>query len=506
MELWQRFRGLFAGFHLAHGRYRVTVRAQGGKIQGHASTVVGAVSDKLWQQHLLGEEGVGSIPLLEDNTVCFAAIDIDDYKVDLVELEKKAEGLPVVFCQSKSGGVHVYTFFDPPAPADRVIVVFRTWAKRLGYPKAELFPKQQKRASATDIGNWINLPYFGDTRLAWRGGQNLPLDSFLALAESLRVDPGDWHRYEDPVEPDTAPNDGHFKDGPPCLNQIQLEGGFAEGTRNEGLFNVAIYLRKRFGDDWVQHLADYNTFFCSPPVNDKEIQTIIKSLSRKDYEYRCKQEPLQSRCRRSVCIKRPYGVGQQVTIADIGIDHMTKYSGSPSAVWVVQLTNNARFECSADAFTSQNIFAKYCYDTAGTRLPVVPQQRFVDYINQYTTTAVVVPPFEGSAPEEVFWQLLVDFCVGLAQAKTQEDLRRNQPWHHEGKIYFRPTALMNYLRRQRFSEAKEYGKIASYIHRYNGGSIKMAVGPIEESLWWVPKLELRPESEPEPIQFDKEPF
>lgn len=35
--------------------------------------------------------------------------------------------------------------------------------------------------------------------------------------------------------------------------------GFVEGHRNNTLTEIAVYLKKRFPDDWGKKLGDYNT-------------------------------------------------------------------------------------------------------------------------------------------------------------------------------------------------------------------------------------------------------
>ena len=40
--------------------------------------------------------------------------------------------------------------------------------------------------------------------------------------------------------------------GPPCLQDLLSQGALAEGGRNNGLFNIGVYLRKRYPEDWQE--------------------------------------------------------------------------------------------------------------------------------------------------------------------------------------------------------------------------------------------------------------
>jgi hypothetical protein len=61
-------------------------------------------------------------------------------------------------------------------------------ARLLGLPtNVEVFPKQDKLDSPDDVGNWINLPYYGGS--SWVAvtaeGQELPLAAFWTRRRQL---------------------------------------------------------------------------------------------------------------------------------------------------------------------------------------------------------------------------------------------------------------------------------------------------------------------------------
>ncbi len=103
------------------------------------------------RRHLAGEVSIVAIPLLEDSTCSFGAIDID------VPCEQPNDG-DLAWFRSKSKGWHGFIFFSRPEPADRVRALLRSKAIALGFPECEIFPKQTVAAS----GSGINLPFFGD--------------------------------------------------------------------------------------------------------------------------------------------------------------------------------------------------------------------------------------------------------------------------------------------------------------------------------------------------------
>ena len=88
-----------------------------------------------------------------------------------------------------------------------------------------------------------------------------------------------------------------FKGMPPCLVTL-LSDGVPDGQRNNCMYNVGVYLKKRYPDkeEWQSHMFTYNKQFMTPPLDATEINTLIGSIDSKDYNYKCKAETTHSLC------------------------------------------------------------------------------------------------------------------------------------------------------------------------------------------------------------------
>ena len=81
---------LFAGYEKAHGRFEVKRTNDKGKAEGRAVTVPAPATEAIWKEHVDGTgPGLGIIPLLHDDTISWACIDLDVTTINHVELEKK---------------------------------------------------------------------------------------------------------------------------------------------------------------------------------------------------------------------------------------------------------------------------------------------------------------------------------------------------------------------------------------------------------------------------------
>ena len=193
----KEFAQLFAGLRKAYGSF-VSEEGNGiGKEKGRYRIISEDIDDlrlqELWKNHLEGKSSLGIIPITENNTCTWGAIDIDQYPLnhsDLVTKLIQTNELPFVVARSKSGGAHVYVFLSEPVSCAIVQHKLKDIASVLGYATAEIFPKQTKLLlEKGDRGSTLNMPYFGGkrtTRYAHddKGVAITDLEEFLKYAKS----------------------------------------------------------------------------------------------------------------------------------------------------------------------------------------------------------------------------------------------------------------------------------------------------------------------------------
>jgi len=277
----QRFQSLFLGYTKACGTYDPAGLGGNEKQKPKYRTIKTPPERGDFFQHLEGKKPIGIYPLDDENMVSFAAIDIDDYPVNHAELstQLKKWGLPMVVCNSKSGGAHIYTFFKIPEQPRLVISELQKVSTALGYPNAEIFPKQVSRDDGK-FGSFINLPFFGHQKLSyncWNGDEQLDLDGFLALAESEITNLGALSasiaqaklgpRSESVIPTDTnafaGRNDFLFKFGCSVQDAVDCEAEL-----------LKLLLQKNS----VATKADHPNFVSEGPLPTNEVERICESV------------------------------------------------------------------------------------------------------------------------------------------------------------------------------------------------------------------------------------
>jgi len=486
-----KFKAIFSGLDIAYGTYIIKGERGDGKQNGQATVVRQPPTDELWERHLAGvEPSLGIIPIRADNSCIWGCIDIDQYPLDHGKLVEKIAGLnlPLIVCRSKSGGAHCFLFVREPIPARDMQAYLKACAALLGEAGREIFPKQSEiLVDRGDTGNFLNLPYFsGDagTRYAINpDGSAATLDEFFALYEAAVQTPP----LQLPDSPKVA--EAAVKDGPPCL-QALCSQGFPEGTRNNGLFNIGIYLKQLSPSAWEDKLVEYNLKYFTPPLPNNEVQIIIKQLNKKDYRYKCKDAPLNSYCNSGLCRTRKYGIGGHGPDSPT-LSSLSKYASEPP-LWFLDV-DGRRVELETDSLYNQMAFQKACLEKLNTLPPTLKKTDWEQLLNgllkEMVETEQIAEASEDTSVTGRFMDLLEEFTTHMQQAMDRDELLMGRPWVNaeDGKCYFRIKDLESHLKRNNFVGMTS-PKMAQRLRDIGGEPIPLFLKGRTVRCWRIPQF------------------
>lgn len=444
----------FSGLNRAYGTYEVDDKSatNGHKKEGKAKTIREAPTIELWEGHLAGKKSIGIAPIREDGTVLFGAIDIDVYSnFDHKALAKKIEDLdlPLILCTTKSGGAHLYLFCREPIPAVLVREKLAEWAVHLGHSGTEIFPKQTRLANENDCGSWINIPYFGgdnSSRYALFGGKKLDTKTFIKISGQIAVDRDTLKDIK--IQSKDAKTHDLLEEAPPCLITLSIRGGVPQGARNNALFNFGVYLRKRYGDGWEKHFEKYNTTFLKPPVSEREVQSLIVAVTKKDYEYKCNDQPICDVCNKQVCYTRKYGVGASDGDPGVVFGPLIKVLTDP-VTWIWDV-DGARIELTTVELKDQARFHLRAMEELNKWPNPLKPIEWSAIVRVHLEKCEVMEVPEDATPAGQMWLYLEKYCTGTVRAKNKEEMLQQKPWTNEGRVYFSGTHFLQWCAKQGF--------------------------------------------------------
>ena len=487
----ERFAQLFRGLNRAYGALDLTTKDARGKQKGKYKFVHEPRTIATYSSHLKGEASIGVVPINEDDACLWGALDIDQYPLDHGSIIKKLKVLeiPLVVCRSKSGGAHLYLFFKEFVEAEKVQRKLKEVAAEIGFGGCEVFPKQIKLVlERGDNGNFLNLPYFdheGGLRYAFNDdGTAATLGEFLDKAEASAITED---RLDSLLEKAAPVVDERLKDGPPCL-QALLRQGFPEGTRNNGLFNLGVYLRKAFPDDWETKILEYNQTIMQPALDLKEVNVVADQIKKKDYQYKCADQPICNFCNKDLCRSRKHGVGGGANTPTIA--NLRKYDSEPP-LWFLDV-NGSPVEIDTEGLQKQPRFQILCMEQINFMPRTITRQAWEAQMNSLLgqmvdTEGAVISTSADTSLSGQFYDMLEEFSTHMQSAMDREEILLRRPWTDEetGRTYFRLKDFEAFLKRNKFFDYRS-NKIAQRLRDIDGKAEQFRIKGHMVRCWSIP--------------------
>ena len=451
---------LFAGDTRNYGVHQYNFVGEG-KEEGKNSTVTNKLlTVEQYKAHLLGKIGLGIIPITEDGEARFGVIDIDVYDTDLTAYITAIEehDFPLVPFRSKSGGLHIYMFMRQAVAAKAIIDVLNKmvtvlsldiYIKRKLNRLIEIFPKQVKIAVG-GVGSWINLPYYNvehTHQYVIVRGQQLSFDDALSYIKTRRKTLTEVRAFIDDV-----PN----ANGPPCLQSIALLNAVSKGGgRNNYMFSFGVFLKKSDPEFWEQKLFAVNEAMSEPLERDELERTIVSSLRKKDYAYKCGEAPCVDFCRKAVCKTREFGIGKEGGyFSEVEFGKLVQVkSYEPYYEWDVRILGEPdfkrlRFQNEADII-GQDLFLRLCVRELHTLPSKLRQSEWYKTVNQALKEleVVVVEKEDDTTPIGLFKSIFIEFLTAHAMAQTKAQILNKRVYQDpkNKQYYFRTQDLSDFV-------------------------------------------------------------
>jgi hypothetical protein len=254
-----------------------------------------------------------------------------------------------------------------------------------------------------------------------------------------------------------------FKDGPPCLNRLARDG-FSEGSRNNALFNIAIFFKQSDPDTWQDEVVAANLKYMSKPLSNGEVQQLLKSIGKKGYDkYRCKLPPIVDVCNSSLCRTKKFGVGGNEEVMP-KLGNLTKYNSNPPQYFLdigeeetEEGKKQKRIELKAEQLASPALFSLAMLEKADLLVPKLKEKDWREfYLKPLVDNLQTVQPLESLDPQNQITALLQDWTTNRQNARTMDDVFNKLPYTDEKRefTYFRMEDFFNFCKKNHWEMDK----------------------------------------------------
>ena len=399
------------------------------------------------EAHIEGIKSIGVSPIDEAGMVYFSVLDIDKYTNILKYVDAiYSYGIPLIPFYSKSGGLHLYVFYSEPTKPDDAKNVMNVLRTILGLPaNTEIFPKQRTK-DASSFGSWINLPYFNAYN---EDNKRKLIDSehnLLSIDQALNYIQENLTTAQDIY---TKLSNLPLSDAPPCLQSLYLLP--PEDNRNNYLFSLAIYLKSKYEDTYEEELLTANEKLYDPLPEQEVRSTILKTMEKKTYSYKCGTGPLCDRCNKQMCEERQFGKSCD-RISSLNFEEFHQYKTEPPYYeWLIN-GQPLRFLSEADVI-DQRVFRELCLRKLHVLPKKLKEDRWAGIINKALENIIVhdVDLTADVSTGGVWFRYTCDFFRAKGKAESVEQVLLSLVYRDEALncYLFQSADYIEYIRNQK---------------------------------------------------------
>ena len=520
----KKFKSIFYGLDRAYGIYRSNGESVNGKAGGQAFIIKKPVTDQLWIDHIEGKDpSLGIVPIRDDSTCTWGCIDIDTYPLDHKIIIKKIRDLelPLVMCRSKSGGAHVFLFTKEPVQAKLMRDKLMEWAGELGYANCEIFPKQiEIKADRGDTGNFLNLPYHGGDDSMRHGfsddGNASSLDDFFSLYNIYSTSEENLKK----IKPKRKKTVEDLDDGPPCLSTLMSQG-IPPGGRDNTLYQYAVYAKKKWPDEWQEKIETFNHKYMETPLPSKQVLKTINQHEKKDYQYKCKDQPMCGVCSPLQCKNKKFGIGDDLQHE---ISDLTKFQ-SDDSTWFLNV-DGKRIKLSSEQLYNQHQFRLACMNEINEMPNLLNSNSWTRKLQALLQNVHVIEmPHEITKTgrfENLLEQFLedqgeaehvdeIDMGKALFEQRDYTDKIKDEKGEREITVkkmtaYFKSDKLQKFLKKHDFKNFTSTEMAAHIRDRLGGGDTRRKIKGKTSYLWYLPWVRKNSDDFRTPDMEEETPF
>ena len=206
-----------------------------------------------------------------------------------------------------------------------------------------------------------------------------------------------------------------------------------EGGRNNALFHYGVYAKSKWSENWKSKIILFNESAMEFPLSDTEVNIITKQHEKKDWGYKCNDQPMCSLCDKKLCKTRKFGIGQEIifpNLTDLQVVNLEE------PYYYLNVDGDRLYLDSARHLTNQTLFQEECVKQLRINPPTLKTNEWKQKTNILLNNAEITEPAEGTGTRDILKNYLEDYCLNRVRKDDYEDLKNGGTYTKDGFHYF----------------------------------------------------------------------
>ena len=215
------------------------------------------------------------------------------------------------------------------------------------------------------------------------------------------------------------------------------------------MYNYMVFAKKKYKDKWPDQVAKANYSYLEDPWDKTKLDSKITAWKKDTAGHTCYEDPIQSKCMRTLCFSRPFGVkSDSITMFPDITDFEIIMYAEPEYRFNVVLPDGTKEGVVANhrrLITKQTELLDLIWEQTGIYHEPLKPKDFRAKLTEIRKNSTKIAPPAGTQVEDRLNEELYQYCVNGPRAKNRIQINSGSCLTEEGHHFFRFNSFIDHL-------------------------------------------------------------
>ena len=215
------------------------------------------------------------------------------------------------------------------------------------------------------------------------------------------------------------------------------------------MYNYMVFAKKKYKDKWPDQVAKANYNYLEDPWDKSKLDSKIAAWKKDTAGHTCYEEPIQSKCMRTLCYSKPFGIKSDgiTTFPDIKDFAIIKYS-DPEYRFNIVMPNDDNVEVTipnTKLMTNQKDVLNFVWEQTGIYFEPLKPKDWRSKLTLLRNNCQEITPPAGTQIADRLKEELYQYCVNGPQAMKRSQINSGACLTEEAHHFFRFESFIAHL-------------------------------------------------------------